>query len=373
MAPSFNLSTEEIERLRQSVLYTYSEPTGIVLLFLNVVVFLIGLVANVSVLLAIFRRSPMDRVANAFMVNLCVCDLLVITLCVPVNAGMEVYRSYVYGPVMCKILPYVQAVSVCTSVLTLTAVSLDRYLVICSPLRAMSVSPSLRIKIVIPCLWVASMLIMLPLAIFSEVTEQTFEFGIHVVFCREMWPGAEWKKAYDVTLFVILFVLPFSIMALAYTKIGKTLWHGAAALYGRSADSTASRNNDVIVTKILMHRRRAVKVFTALTVIFAFSWLPYFLLIIWFDFYEETRRESALTAAVVHPFLLCLGLSNSAMNAVCFLILGNNNCCAGKYRDQLSQLSGTRKSTGTLPSQTRGEKLDFDYEVLEMEETRAVR
>ncbi|KAI8486424.1 hypothetical protein Bbelb_359230 [Branchiostoma belcheri] len=373
MAPvvSVNLSAEEIQRLRDSVLYPYTEPAGIVLLFLNVVIFLTGFAANISVLRAIFGRSPMDRVANAFMVNLCVCGLLVISLCVPVNAGMEVYRSYVYGPALCKILAYVQAVSVCTSVFTLTAVSLDRYMVICNPLRAMSYSPNSRVKIVIPCIWVASMLIMLPLAIFSEVTEQTFEFEIHVVFCQEIWPGVEWKRAYDVTLFIVLFVLPFSIMALAYTKIGQTLWHRAAALYGKP-DNYVRRNNDAIVTKIISRRRRAVKVFAALTVIFSFSWLPYFLLILWFDFYEETKRESALTAATVHPFLLCLGLSDSAMNAVCYLALGKN-CCGRKHSDRLSQLSGHRKSSRTLPSHTREEKLDFDYEHQEMEETRAVQ
>ncbi|CAH1255093.1 HCRTR2 [Branchiostoma lanceolatum] len=371
MAPSANMSAEEIERLREGVLYTYNEPISIVLLFLNAVVFLTGLAANVSVLLAIFRRSPMDRAANAFMVNLCVCDLLVISLCVPFNAGMEVYRRNVYGRVLCKILPYVQAVSVCTSVFTLTAVSLDRYLVICNPLRAMAFSPSSRVKIVIPCLWVASMLIMLPLAIFSEMTEQTFEFEVHVVFCKEMWPVVEWKRAYDVTLFVVLFVLPLLFMAVAYITIGKTLWHRASVLYGTS---DARRNNDVVVTNILTHRRRAVKVFAALTVIFSFSWLPYFHLIIWFDFYEETRRENALTAAVVHPFLLCLGLSNSATNAICYLTLVKN-CCVGKYSEQLSRQSSHshRTSSRTLPSHTREEKLDFDYGVLEMEETRAVQ
>ncbi|XP_078611754.1 QRFP-like peptide receptor [Branchiostoma floridae x Branchiostoma japonicum] len=300
------------------ILFTYTRPTSIALIVLYSAIFLVGFTGNLVVLALLQKKRRMDKVANAFMLNLAVCDLLVICLCVPINLGMEVYRSYVYGQVLCKTLPYVQAVVVSTSVLTLTVVSLDRYMAICYPLRAKVLSTKSRVKRCVLATWVVSASIMLPIAIFSEIEVKHIVYPVQLdlVLCTEKWPSTALKKGYDLALFAVLLVLPLGTMCVTYREIALKLWRRDTVFQAkRGAHCRMNSKNDV------MHgRRRVVTVFMALTAFFALSWVPYFCLVLWFDFHDPSDLLSAQDAAGVFPFLLCLGIANSAIDPICYCI-----------------------------------------------------
>ncbi|XP_019614764.1 PREDICTED: gastrin/cholecystokinin type B receptor-like [Branchiostoma belcheri] len=298
------------------LLFTYTLPTSIALIVLYAAIFLVGFAGNVVVLALLMKRRRMDKVANAFMLNLAVCDLLVICLCVPINLGMEVYQSYVYGPVLCKSLPYVQAVVVSTSVLTLTVVSLDRYMAICYPLRAKVLSTKSRVRRAVLATWLFSAVIMLPIAIFSEIEVKNIIYPVQVdvVLCSEKWPSAAGQKGYDLTLFAVLLALPLGTMCVTYGKIAHKLWR-RDTVFQKKPGSHCRMNSK---NDVMLGRRRVVTVFMALTAFFALSWLPYFSLMIWLDFQEDPM--SKVDAGGVFPFLQCLGIANSAIDPVCYCI-----------------------------------------------------
>jgi hypocretin (orexin) receptor 2 len=52
---------------------------------------------------------------------------------------------------MCKIIPYVQYISVCVSVMTLTAISYERYYAIVYPLKFLATK--FRAKLIIVTVW----------------------------------------------------------------------------------------------------------------------------------------------------------------------------------------------------------------------------
>ncbi|XP_066292603.1 QRFP-like peptide receptor [Branchiostoma lanceolatum] len=300
------------------ILFTYARPTSIALIVLYSAIFLVGFTGNLVVLALLQKKSRMDKVANAFMLNLAVCDLLVICLCVPINLGMEVYKSYVYGRVLCKTLPYVQAVVVSTSVLTLTVVSLDRYMAICYPLRAKVLSTKSRVKRSVLATWLVSAFIMLPIAIFSEIEVKNIVYPVQVdlVLCTEKWPSTAAKKGYDLGLFAVLLVLPLGTMCVTYRKIALKLWRRDSVFQKRQGEHCRMNSK----SNVMHGRRRVVTVFMALTAFFALSWLPYFCLVLWFDFHDPSDLVSAQEAAGVFPFLLCLGIANSAIDPICYCI-----------------------------------------------------
>jgi hypothetical protein len=68
------------------------------------------------------------------------------------------------GWVICKTVPYLQGVSVSASINTLVAISVERCLAICYPLKWQMTSRACRVVVVV--IWMFSLIITLPWAIF---------------------------------------------------------------------------------------------------------------------------------------------------------------------------------------------------------------
>lgn len=82
-----------------------------------------------------------------------------------------IHAAWVLGSVICKLVPYLQGVSVAASVYTLVAVAVERYRSISSPLkRHLSTR---RCRLVIASIWTFAVVITLPwLFVFRQDTDQ---------------------------------------------------------------------------------------------------------------------------------------------------------------------------------------------------------
>ncbi|KAF5297590.1 hypothetical protein FQA39_LY12066 [Lamprigera yunnana] len=79
-----------------------------VLIFFHTLVFIIGLIGNILVCLAVYRNHTMRTVTNYFIVNLAVADFLVILLCLPPTVIWDVTLTWFFGDIMCKTVYYLQ-------------------------------------------------------------------------------------------------------------------------------------------------------------------------------------------------------------------------------------------------------------------------
>jgi hypothetical protein len=84
------------------------------------------------------------------------------------------------GWVICKTVPYLQGVSVSASINTLVAISVERCLAICYPLKWQMTSRACRIVVVV--IWTFSLIITLPWAIF---------FGLHPLEGSDVQVGSD--------------------------------------------------------------------------------------------------------------------------------------------------------------------------------------
>lgn len=78
------------------------------LIFFQCVVFVVGLVGNCLVCVAVYRNHTMRTVTNYFIVNLAVADFLVILFCLPPSVVWDVTSTWWFGTAMCKIVLYLQ-------------------------------------------------------------------------------------------------------------------------------------------------------------------------------------------------------------------------------------------------------------------------
>ena len=67
------------------------------------VIFTVGLCGNILVIATIAWSRHLQTAVNAYLVNLCVADLLLLLICMP-TAAVDIFAQTVwyFGPVMCR-------------------------------------------------------------------------------------------------------------------------------------------------------------------------------------------------------------------------------------------------------------------------------
>ncbi|XP_077980597.1 QRFP-like peptide receptor [Glandiceps talaboti] len=304
------------EMFRQA-LYTHKSPSTIVLIVLYSLSFVVGVVGNVLVMVVWFKNKHIQTVINFFLVNLAVCDLMVILFCMPITIGNVIYNEWIYGEVMCKLTPCIQGMSVSASVFILTAISLNRFYAIHNPLKARVLYTRQRVRNAIIVIWVISLLLMIPILVVnrletveSKIPELTI--SITATTCTEVWSDISLKHAYNIFLFLIQFAIPMTFMFFAYAMIVK-------ALVTNDVELGKERNPDKQVAQQNKNRSKVIRLLMVVVSLFAVSWFPFHVATIWFDF--NTTKAGGYFSVEILPFLQWLGLCNSSLNPVCYCFL----------------------------------------------------
>jgi len=90
------------------VQHIFPKFTDWVLIAMHSVVFVVGLIGNALVCMAVYRNHSMRTVTNYFIVNLAVADLLVLLICLPPSVLWDVTETWFLGLKLCKAVPYLQ-------------------------------------------------------------------------------------------------------------------------------------------------------------------------------------------------------------------------------------------------------------------------
>ncbi|KAK3611143.1 hypothetical protein CHS0354_009608 [Potamilus streckersoni] len=243
---------DSVAKAFQAELYTYQNPFFVALILVYGIAFVVGLVGNVSVILVIVKFKHMRTLTNVFLMNLAIGDILVVFVCIPVSLGNCVYRDWIYGEIMCKITPFIQGTAIGVSVLSLLSISAGRYCAINRPLTAKIIFSKRNVNLNLTGIWLISMATCSPLLVVNSIETSGFP-GIFVThICVEKWNTNKDRDVYNMFIFCILFVWPFTIMTVAYIRIGMILWNGDSRLF---TESNQHRTNNV-----LLQRRRSVKI-----------------------------------------------------------------------------------------------------------------
>ncbi|KAK2866189.1 hypothetical protein Q7C36_002245 [Tachysurus vachellii] len=319
-------------------LFAGHEPGTIVLMVMYLVSFLIGFVGNIMALLVLTRRR--NRLAGAsttrkLLINLAVCDMMVVFVCMPVNLGHQVYNAWVFGDFLCRTVPFVQAVSVSASVLSLAVISLNRYYNVHSPLRARSFFTSRKIGAMIVMVWMVSSSLCAPLVFTNETKMLSLTTdGSHVItVCVEAWSKARLRLGYNFLLFCALYGFPVLFNLIICFLTTWKLWR-TDDQFSAVAMSSSTRSAGWQKT-----RKKIAKMVLALVVLFTLSWLPLYVVDIWIDFNMPGPLDKEVPSHIEHswvlqsrPFVQWLGLTNSALNPLCYCFVGDLYRSAKRFR-----------------------------------------
>ncbi|XP_014483952.1 PREDICTED: growth hormone secretagogue receptor type 1-like isoform X2 [Dinoponera quadriceps] len=304
-----------------------------------IIVMILGIVGNLMVPLVVLRGKDMRNSTNIFLVNLSVADLCVLVICTPtvlieVNSGPQIWPL---GEHMCKAVPFVELTVAHASVLTILAISFERYYAICEPLRAGYVCTKARATILCFLAWVAAALCTSPMIWVSQYREMRMvangsaEEENQVAVCL-----TQADTVASVTFFLLLallfFVAPFAILVVLYSFIVRHLVRDSS-----TASSTASKH-----TSDTYHTRaKRQVVFMLLTVVVSFfvCLSPYRL----FIFYIVVTPAERIAAVDSDTFFGLLNFCrvmfylNSAGNPILY------NLMSSKFRRGFLRLCGLEK------------------------------
>ena len=280
----------------------------IVKLFLYAVIFVVSVVGNALVCIVIIRRRRMRTVTNCFILNLAVADLAITCICIPFDIPVQEnnYR-WPYGALLCKTLYPLQTMAMFASIFTLMAVSLNRFWAIVYPLQTQMTKA--HAKKFIAGIWALSALLVFPYSLVLRLDEKAMS-------CQENWPGdTEYRKAYTLSLFLAQYVLPLTVITIAYLKIALEM---RKCTHKRR--SGAWTNKDFKSARQL-EGKKVVRMLVVVTVLFAICVLPNNIMWLWLDFGNGGEYKHFWHMVAVTNIIL---FANSAANPVAYTICHEN-------------------------------------------------
>ena len=111
----------------------FSTSIEVPLVCVYVLIILFGLLGNGCVCYVIIRKRTLRTSRNMFIMNLAVSDMIMCLLCMPFTLMKLLLKNWPLGDAMCRLVPWLQAVNVFASTITIVAIALDRYHVIIYP------------------------------------------------------------------------------------------------------------------------------------------------------------------------------------------------------------------------------------------------
>lgn len=177
-------------------------------------IFLIGIVGNVSIIYATIRHRLLQTVPNIFQLNIATANVFVCLFSLPTISITTIIKVWPFGKLMCHMLPLSQGVGVFVSTFSLTAIAIDRYISVLRP-HANQMN-CLCACIVSTAIWTMSTIVTLPDAVYVDVQPFAYFCG---VFCFEDWPNLFVRSVYAHVMLVIQFLVPFAITIVCYSKI----------------------------------------------------------------------------------------------------------------------------------------------------------
>uniref|UniRef100_A0A3Q3VRJ8 G-protein coupled receptors family 1 profile domain-containing protein n=1 Tax=Mola mola TaxID=94237 RepID=A0A3Q3VRJ8_MOLML len=121
------MSSARVSLCSQKTMHTKLIGVQVVLILAYSTIILFGVTGNSLVIYVVYRFKNLRNVTNFFIVNLAVADLLVNMLCLPFTLVYTLYGEWMFGQVLCFLLPCAQCMAVHVSTITMNVIALDRY------------------------------------------------------------------------------------------------------------------------------------------------------------------------------------------------------------------------------------------------------
>ncbi|XP_002730938.1 somatostatin receptor type 2-like [Saccoglossus kowalevskii] len=265
---------------------------------------LLGIIGNSLVIYVILKHNKMKTVANVYIMNLALADLLFMIM-IPFISYQQAMNMWPFGSAWCKISMAVDGMNQCTGIYCLTAMAFDRYLAIVHPIKSLKrrtvrIAGAVNISI-----WVVAFVTVMPLWLYTKAVTIP---GTGISICAVDWPYDTFGAVFLLYMFVFGLALPVVIITLCYLLMIKKLYVGVSPL----GESHTKKPTKKVARMVL-------------TVIFVFviCWTPFYTIQFVGAFSDDDWRPDKTFYGFFY-FALCLSYFNSCVNPLIYSFMSDN-------------------------------------------------
>ncbi|XP_009078628.1 PREDICTED: G-protein coupled receptor 15 [Acanthisitta chloris] len=232
--------------------YQHLQHMSAFLAILYSAVFLVGIVGNSILMVALVFKRRVQRLIDVFIINLAASDFIfLVTL--PFWVDKEVSDgSWRVGSFLCKASSYVISVNMYCSILLLTCMSADRYLAIIHPSIARRIRTRSYSRTLCICAWLLSCSLGMPTLLSRELNKQNEK-----TYCTDK-AVTETKQIMSLMVLIVAFFFPLLSILTFYCSITKRL----CVHYQK-----AGKHDKKL--------RKSMKIVFIVVAAFVVSWVPY--------------------------------------------------------------------------------------------------
>lgn len=269
---------------------------------------LAGLVGNVLVIYVVTRFAKMKTVTNLYILNLAISDVLFL-ISLPFLITTTILEHWIFETAMCKIFFVLYSINFITSVFTLTALSGDRYLAVCHPIRSGQYRTTNIAFFCCLCIWTVSFIVMLPIILYSTTVPNRKNHDWRT--CTIKWPNNQLippDKAFTWYTFLLGFAIPVSMISVFYLSVILRLKTVGPAIKSKE--------------KKRSHRKVTRMVLTVISV-YVVCWLPHWVFQVNLTFQERGTTPTKWGIYLFNAFTV-LTFANSMLNPLLYAFLSDN-------------------------------------------------
>ncbi|XP_077419056.1 galanin receptor type 1b [Vanacampus margaritifer] len=315
-------------------------PEAVAVPVLFGLIFVVGLVGNTLVLLVSCRAGAWRPAAggsrgrnptNVFILNLSLADLLFLILCVPFHATIYSLPGWRFGGFTCTFGHFLASVSVLVSVLTLVAMSVDRYVAVVLSGRCRYRTRSVAL-LCVGIIWAVALACSVPVAQNHVLTGHPG--APNVTFCWEVWGSGQGRRAYKTAVALLGFLLPLVVICCSYVTV---LFHLHKKMKNMS-------------TKSERIKQKTTQTVFLVIAAFLICWIPHHVIVMWAEFGRFPLTDASFVFRIASH---CLSYGHACVNPVLYAFLSH------KFRHSCGQVLACRRS-GTPPPRGPEVRLRMD-------------
>ncbi|XP_060575607.1 neuromedin-K receptor-like, partial [Ruditapes philippinarum] len=244
----------------------YEVPTFVVALLalLYGSISVIAIIGNGLVIVVIARDKRMQTVTNIFIANLAFADVILGMFTIPFQFHPALHQRWDFPEFLCKLAPSVKVLSVSVSVITLTVISVDRYVAVMYPLKAGFSKSSAIVCLLI--IWGLGLGSCFPEGYYYYVHYMINAELKFVLTCDASWPTENFGKYYHLYLLLVQYLFPLLVINISYTRISCKIWGT------KQPGNTVDRGNRDNARQ--RNKKKVVKMLIIVVLLFVICWMP---------------------------------------------------------------------------------------------------
>ncbi|XP_071598926.1 melanopsin-like isoform X2 [Heliangelus exortis] len=227
----------------------------------------IGIIGNLLVLYAFCSNKKLRTPQNYFIMNLAVSDFLMSASQAPMCFVNSLHKEWILGDIGCNLYAFCGALFGITSMMTLLAISIDRYLVITKPLQSLQWTSKKHTLQIIAIVWLYSLgWSVAPLLGWSSYVPE----GLMISCTWDYVTYSPSNRSYTMILCCCVFFIPLIIIFHCYLFMFL-----AIRRTGRDVQKLGSCSRKSYLSQSIRNEWKLAKIAFVVIIVFVLSWSPY--------------------------------------------------------------------------------------------------